>query len=233
MCAQASHHSHATAELVKLTNALQTNDENWKQRMAALAGLRDYAMSHPEALQGHEATHMVHMAMETQVKDLRSAIVREACSTLVVMAQTLGNHFQKLATMLLPTLINLSASGNKVISGYVAECVHSVLQHTHVTRGIPAITDLVAHRSSSVRESCYEYLRVVLSHWPEAAMSRYAAEILGAIQTGLSDASATGRKTSRECFVLYRRLWPDKVARCAAIPTTAVRRLTSAHPNHE
>ena len=80
------------------------------------------------------------------MKDLRSAVVREACNAIVFIAETLGNQFKKLAWVLLPTLINLSASGNKVISGYVSECVHNVLKHTHVTRGIPAITELVKHR---------------------------------------------------------------------------------------
>jgi len=62
------------------------------------------------------------------------------------MAKVLGDGFRKLAWMLLPSLVNLSACGNKVISGLVSDCVHSVLQHTHVSRGIPKITELVKHR---------------------------------------------------------------------------------------
>ena len=73
-----------------------------------------------------------------------------------------------------------------------------------------------------MRESCYEYLRVILSHWPKADMERYAPEMLVAINTGLADASAAGRKTSRQCFVLYRRVWPDAVERCVPVQSNRV-----------
>ncbi len=78
-----------------------------------------------------------------QVRDLRSAVVKEACATLGVMAVALRDGFRPLGYMLLPTLIDVTASGNKVICGHVHEAVKVVLAHSHVKNAVPIILDVI------------------------------------------------------------------------------------------
>lgn len=51
-------------------------------------------------------------------------------------------------------------------------------------------------------------------------------------QAGLQDASATGRKTARECFVAFREHWPDEADRCAAAAAAAIYPSLPAHLMH-
>ena len=49
-----------------------------------------------------------------QVRDLRSSVVREACQTIEFLSQTLRSGFAPLSCQILSTMIESSASGNKV-----------------------------------------------------------------------------------------------------------------------
>ena len=63
---QQSHHH--GAELLKICNVLQTNDDNWKQRMKAIADLQKYIARHPDAsYTTSDVYHKLHMGLETQV----------------------------------------------------------------------------------------------------------------------------------------------------------------------
>jgi hypothetical protein len=55
--------------------------------------------------------------LKKQIKDLRSAVVREACHTIEFMSQVLHGGFKQLACLLLPTMVDATASGNKVRAG--------------------------------------------------------------------------------------------------------------------
>lgn len=105
-----------------------------------------------------------------------------------------------------------------------------------------------------MRESCYAYLRIILVHWTPTIIHRHVDEVADAVrvcmprthagdcslycahwilaalaQAGLQDASATGRKTARECFVAFREHWPDEADRCAAAAAAAIYPSLPAH----
>ena len=76
-----------------------------------------------------------------QVRDLRSAVVREACATLTHMSAVLRDGFRPLGYMILPTMIEVAANGNKVIATYVHEAVKSILAVSHVKNALPTLLD--------------------------------------------------------------------------------------------
>lgn len=84
--------------------------------------------------------------LSKQVRDLRSAVVKEVCVTVSGMAVSLGDSFRPLGYMLLPTMIDVTASGNKVIAGYVHDAVKVMLSHSHVKNAVPIILDVLRSR---------------------------------------------------------------------------------------
>ena len=98
-----------------------------------------------------------------QLKDLRSTIAREACKVLEILSEVTGDTMRPLVRELLPTLLELLASGNKVrenrsqrkaarglgppnrvrsqvIQGYIGDCMVTIIQHTRF-RGLPYIIE--------------------------------------------------------------------------------------------
>ena len=67
---------------------------------------------------------------------------------------------------LLPTLLDVVGAANKVIFQYVNESIKVVLRHTHIKNGIATIINVFkTSKSHGVRESCLEYLAIILSCW--------------------------------------------------------------------
>lgn len=201
-------------EIEEIAAKLTNHSEVWKPREKALMELRDYAEAHaddPTVFTKGMLT-VLQEPLITQVKDLRSAVVRETCEVLKAFAAAAGDRFRPLALKALPTLIELSACGNKVIYAYVYDAVHVILKHTHVRRSVPQIAELAKSRSNLVRESCYEYMRTILCNWDTRIIEKYVAQIEDCVITGLHDASAAARSTSRVCFVAFREHWPERAA---------------------
>lgn len=166
-------------EIERIVSKLQTHSEEWIPRRKALEELQKWARAHADdpAAFSKDVCYTLAEPLILQVKDLRSAIVRETCEAIKALSEAAGDRFRPLAYKLLPTLIALGGSGNKVIFGYVYDAVHVILKHTHVARSIPQIVELSAHKSTPVRETCFEYLRTIICNWQTRHMERYVDEI--------------------------------------------------------
>lgn len=62
----------------------------------------------------HVHLKLLDIPLQSSIKDLRSQVVREACISIAFLAQNLGLRFERLAELLLGTLINLIQNSAKV-----------------------------------------------------------------------------------------------------------------------
>lgn len=130
---------HLPNDIQRIVSTLATIDEDWRARTKAihalgvsvqrlacnglcasltrhdLLGWQTMCEKNPDRFT-HDVLKALADPLETQIKDLRSAIVREACGTIKTMANLLGDGFKPVALVLLPTLIEMSGGGNKVRS---------------------------------------------------------------------------------------------------------------------
>ena len=75
-----------------------------------------------------------------------------ACKVLEILSEVAGDTMRPLIRELLPTLIELLASGNKVIQGYIGDCMVTIIQHTRF-RGLPYIVEqATTNKSKDVRD---------------------------------------------------------------------------------
>jgi hypothetical protein len=94
-------------------------------------------------------------AIADALGDLRSVLVKEACSTVTALAEVLGENMAPLADALLPILVKQLPVTILVISEASHNCLLSLFKHIHSARMIPKII-----------EGCKSKQNGALFHWP-------------------------------------------------------------------
>ena len=202
-----------------LSEQLRKNaGERWEARERALVELQDVVAAYadaPNVFTKHEFK-VLQGPLILQLKDLRSAIVREACNLVVLMAEILGDSLGPLADRIMPTIVEVLGCGNKVITGYIDDAAQRLLQNCRFRGGITTCAESCRTcRSKDVRECCIEYLSLVLMHWglSNSHLHKHCSAIEGAIKACIEDASPNARATARHCFWQFREHWPDRADR--------------------
>ena len=149
-------------------------------------------------------------ALTRQVRDLRSAVVREGCRTIEVWATTLQDMFRPLAWILLSPLVELMGSGNKVITGCIHRCVKVMLSNCHVKNAVPIIAELLESRNQHVRVACYEYLQIILENYDTALLDKHVVVLESLVLQGVNDAAGDARAFCRGCFPMLLAHWPSR-----------------------
>ena len=160
--------------------------------------------------EGFEAIRKTSALFATQIKDLRSQVVREACITLAFLAQTYGNRLEIFMEQQMPSLINLLQNSAKIMatSGLIA--LRLVIEHTHSSKLIPFITSGIESRSKEIRRACCEYLNQLLQSWETNYLEKSVQVIIASLRKGLNDADPEARVFSRKAFWSFQSHFPSQ-----------------------
>ncbi len=203
------------ARVESLVAALQDNSEHWKPRLAALEELHDIAeraRPTPDDL-SKEVFAMLRVPMKQQLTDLRSQIVRLACTVTTRLAAVAGHRSRAFLSYVMPTLISISAGANKVMAGFALECTRDVVAAVQVHKIIAPLCELCASsKNKAVVESAIGCIHVALSKW-DTFRRNDVSLIVGAVETCLGAASPNARATARKAFWSLQRLYPDRAER--------------------
>ena len=182
---------------------------DWKIRLAAIRWLQVMVQS-PEG-QSLIMKSLVKLCrpLQAQVRDLRSVIAREACSTLTLFAEALGNRFSRVAPILTKTLLLVTGSGNKVIGGYCAKSAFDIVRNTESPKSIAALVTLTESKSSKVRDNATTCLSILLEHWNPSTWLDEADTIGAGIKESIEDNSKQTRDTARRAFHFFQIHAPE------------------------
>jgi hypothetical protein len=204
--------------LAELRTPLQTKTSDWKERMAALAKLR-------EALQGCDVTgggadaatlarrlEPLVGPLQVQLTELRSAIIREACRTVEAVAAALGEHFEPIALELLPMLIDLTACAKKVMATSGVTCLTKIVQCCCSSEGAAlsaVIAQVQGHKDARTRAQCMAVVTMVLEQWSDEHLTPHGERLREMLAQAMQDASSDVRSEARKSFAIYWRVWPE------------------------
>ncbi|GBG73139.1 hypothetical protein CBR_g12856 [Chara braunii] len=151
-------------------------------------------------------------AIAGQLQDRRSAIVRQTCQMLNLLAKELRFAFEPLAEFLIPVLLKLVVITVLVIAESADNCIRTMLLHCRVARIVPRIADSAMHdRSPPLRLRCCDYALLVLESWGEAPeVTRLADLYEELIKCCVGDAMSEVRATARQCYRVFALRWPDR-----------------------
>ena len=123
----------ANLPLSKLADLLKDRKDDWALRDAALQQVAALVGAH--GVGTHSADFKpVLMGIVAQLPDLRSQVVRSACSALTEFAAAVGDQAaieRPMREAVLPTLLTLAGNGNKVLAAAGRDCMPTLLEHVH------------------------------------------------------------------------------------------------------
>ncbi|ETV98068.1 hypothetical protein, variant [Aphanomyces invadans] len=96
-------------------------------------------------------------------------------------------------------------------------CIETVLQVVVSKSALTSMFYAFKHtKNGQIRDSCMQYLWIVLTNWTPAVLETLKPRIQECILIALSDASPLCREVGRSCYGLFIRLWPEKKAELQA-----------------
>lgn len=191
------------------------NGENWQERMRALGEIQKAfeGLEEVASAVGPE-TWKVLKPLRTVVLDLRSQIVKEVCALLVAISKATRDAMVPFVREILPTLVEVRGSGNKVCGNYCNECVEALIAHT-VIKGptLRYFTDtLLESKNKLIRLSCITALKLALANWSAMFDKSDVQQLERGLKNALYDASSSCREQSHEFFVLFQQKFPKRAA---------------------
>ena len=198
--------------------------EDWQERESCLKHVHDAYTSPDAPTTAHAVAALKPMFVST-LRDLRSAVVREATRALAAVAAAAGDSARGLVLDLLQCLLDVCSGSVKVIAAYADECVRSLIKHVRFRRGIELLVANAgnSHRALAMRRHCIEYLALVMEVWPFEYIDRDSTAIGDALSRGAADSAQECRAAAKHAFRGYAAMWPrhaaDLVAQAA--PRTA------------
>lgn len=155
--------------------------------------------------------------------DLRSQVVKAACTYLANLCEKSGNHARFLIRDLIPDIIDLHRQTVKVMHGYALSCFLSVIHHTTLcTKGLTILLqESRCSKSKDVRCACVRYLHEVIAVTATAGATTTLnttsntntmrnSEIIGkTLAKALLDPSQQVRIEARLAFDTFRTKYPE------------------------
>ncbi|KAL8015315.1 putative armadillo-like helical, CLASP domain, TOG domain-containing protein [Plasmopara halstedii] len=233
-----------TNVVLELGRRLIQPEEEWKDKCEAFTELRkmlqdnttlqkDVVDEKETAVADNVASHFtpenvqaLTQPFRVTLTDLRSTIVREACTTLSLLARTLGPLRCKILVRdVFPTLLDARGGSNKVNTAAIHNCIISIVTATPSRFVlVPVLQVLHSSKNREMRESCIHYTRLALERWNIAVLERHKIPLQSAIAAALSDASPKGREMARDCYWNYISIWPNEVERMGTLLAEGVKK---------
>lgn len=162
-------------------------------RSLMVAGALDYDEFYPYL-------KSLEIPFQLSVKDLRSKVVREACITIAYLSHRIGNKLERFCEGLMPFLFNLIPNSAKIMSTSGIVCIRFIIQYTHGSRLIPAITYNMTSKAKDIRKATCEFLHQLLATWPTRCLEKHVGNLQEAIKKGISDADPEARTFARKAY---------------------------------
>ncbi|THD25638.1 CLIP-associating protein 1 [Fasciola hepatica] len=200
-----------TEILGRLKETLSGNPEEWEKRVDALKTLR--ALLANGAAQFEEFAMLLktlEVPVDACLRDLRSAVVREACITVAYFSQELKNRFDRFAEAVLQTLIVLLSNSAKIMASSANVAIRFILENTHSPRLFPILVGSLSSKSSVTRKCVCEFLEIIFRVWPLNVLEKHVALLQDSLKKGINDADQEARMFARRAFPLFAAKFPDQ-----------------------
>ncbi|OWZ12313.1 hypothetical protein PHMEG_00014553, partial [Phytophthora megakarya] len=205
--------------LTREMDRVAQNSENWQERMVALGEMqRAFEQLGQDPPTGTVAASLSTEVWKTlrplkgMVQDLRSQIVKEVCALLTTISHVTRDAMAPFLRDVLPTLVEVRGSGNKVCGSYCGECLESVVTQT-VVKGATLrlfVDILLDSKNKLIRHCCISCLRRALVTWSPVMDKGDVQQLEKGLQHALYDASSSCRAQAHELFLAFQVLYPKR-----------------------
>ncbi len=151
--------------------------------------------------------------MIEQLVDLRSSIVREACRTLIAMAEAAPAAFESELAHYFTALYKGLYVTIKVISSACDETIKTLVERVNTVKCIPVLLGGLQDPHTVVREKCGIHLAEFLQLGHDSSVIEpFATELTQAIRVHIADSDQGTRAAFRSVFAAFQVQFPTKAA---------------------
>ena len=112
-------------------NDIRRNDEFWEQRNKAIKDLMstvtDFGEENASCLNA-SVLRLLKNPLKSLILDQRSQQIRDTCAFLTVLAKKTGDNMKGLLREIFSTMLEAMKQPNKVVSGYIDDCIISLIR---------------------------------------------------------------------------------------------------------
>ncbi|CAJ1391014.1 unnamed protein product [Effrenium voratum] len=226
-------------ELAKELEAVRTQlaePKDWTVRLKALRRLQGLLLGQPKGASAAKELHHapLHHALLSQAQDLRSALVREACIAVQLMASLLGEACESLAVPALGVLLRSTSVTILIIAESCYLCACSIVRECRTARVLQALLEQLKAKSGQQRSRGFGVLQLALASFALPILERQADALQGAIREGMEDARDDVRALARRCFWAFAQKFEERGRRfLARLSAQKQRQLRADQPELE
>jgi hypothetical protein len=161
---------------------------------------------------------LLHQPLIRQITDLRSAVVREACRQVCLLATTLRDKdFEACADAVLPHLVSRSTLRVDVMVSSADTAAQVIIAHSSLKKAVGTlINDAQQHKNAVIRTTSMRYLCLIVetvladsSKHRHLRRHGYEQGIGKCVVKALGDGKSAIREQGRNTYHAYERLFPD------------------------
>mmetsp|Transcript_7315 Transcript_7315/g.22303 ORF Transcript_7315/g.22303 Transcript_7315/m.22303 type:complete len:362 (+) Transcript_7315:45-1130(+) len=200
-------------EMDDLTRLLGSLDAEWTHRSAGLERLvklleRRGAYSAFTSAHAEQIKH----GLVLQLTDLRSTLVKDACSTIARGVELAPVAFEAHGDFLLAAVFHLLIKTTRVVRDAGDDLAQRVVRAIEPSKSLVVLVCETAQNGQHhmLRESCTKYLSLLID---SEDMYIHQQLIEASLLKTLTDPSAAVRSEAKEAFLRYGRRWKDEAER--------------------
>ena len=204
-------------EDIRTTLSLKESEDSWDAIATALTRLKDL-------VKGASAESLLDLvvALRSLSQPINGAIISErsrlsgaAIDLVSLSAAELGDHFDPLLPVFIPTVLLLCTRTNKVFLNRGRACLHTIISSTQSPAVLPLLVHNVKDKSVALRQTVAEAAVTFLNSVNPLVLEKEARarDVETLIRVTATDANADIRRLGRQLFEAYKLLLPQRVAR--------------------
>ncbi|KAL4504433.1 hypothetical protein ABPG72_009879 [Tetrahymena utriculariae] len=185
---------------------------DWNLRLMSLKQFQGLILGECYNMNSFEQ-HLINIIpnMIAQVNDLRSAIQKEACKSLVLASEKMGSKFENAALQLFKWdgMLHLLGNGKKILADTAHECIEKIITNVPSSQYFSVINDEINSKNNNVRIKLTGYLNLMLRQYENKYKEKNLNIIEGMIIKTCKDASSEVRSNSRQAYNSLKIEYPE------------------------
>eukprot|EP00930_Biecheleria_cincta_P096084 TRINITY_DN87967_c0_g1_i1.p1 TRINITY_DN87967_c0_g1~~TRINITY_DN87967_c0_g1_i1.p1 ORF type:complete len:1089 (-),score=192.08 TRINITY_DN87967_c0_g1_i1:62-3301(-) len=167
----------------------------------------------------------------TQVQDLRSAVVREACTVLLVLVLALGADLEAFAVPAIPVLLRITSIAIQIVAESGFQCICAIVRECRTQRVLQALLEQFNAKNGTQRWRSTQALLLALQTHPSTVVERHVESVESVIKHCLEDTRGDVRACGKKCFWAFKSLFEERGCRfMARLDPTRQRALQADKP---
>eukprot|EP00656_Telonema_subtile_P011593 TRINITY_DN15743_c0_g1_i3.p1 TRINITY_DN15743_c0_g1~~TRINITY_DN15743_c0_g1_i3.p1 ORF type:complete len:1136 (-),score=257.67 TRINITY_DN15743_c0_g1_i3:63-3470(-) len=199
-------------EMVTVTSGLASGIEgDWNDRMKSMKHLQRLVLGGcGEFAVWPSQLRDLKDQLGSQLTDLRSAIIRDACATIALISSCCPDVLEQYVECLLEGMLKLTNQSIAVIAMAGVQGTRSVVNSCVSPRCVSKILEICAVKAPAHRRRAVEILAQILETYPASILERYVDTLMAAVRKYVSDRDMRVRSAGRVCFFAFCALWEDR-----------------------